>query len=260
MAATCLGRSAFTVEQAQQAAAHGHQYGEAGGAAQTQADQANAQRTQAVTWVVGQCGHPKKSATDKGELRQDRTRFVRQQGQPQAGNQGQHGTVGHGAGVVFGFGFTAKGKSHGLRLWAQGQVVSAVPGAGQCHAQQHGKRQARCQTRRHPAGCNLNRPSAQPIGQKGVQIGCLPPDQEVEPAAAAFGQGQHLGKGGEFVAFPGFAANQTGQHIGGTKQPQGHTRQAANSTLGNDGGGRVSHSVRVWHELRNMGRKKGSSV
>ena len=122
--------------------------------------------------VIGQGGHGKEDQCCACKLCQIARGFVRKLCQTQAGNQGQQGAIGDGAGVVRGLGLAAKGKRHRLGTRTARQVVNAVPG---CCQRQHQQRHER-QSRRHfgghqPIGCDLDGPGAQPIRQQTVGFG-----------------------------------------------------------------------------------------
>jgi hypothetical protein len=98
--------------------------------------------------VVGQGGHGKEDQRGACKLHQIARGFVRKLCQTQAGNQGQQGAIGDGAGIVRGLGLAAKGKRHRLGTRTARQVVNAVPG---CCQRQHQQRHER-QSRRHFGG------------------------------------------------------------------------------------------------------------
>ena len=161
---------------------------------------------------------------------------MRQLRQTQTSQQRQQAGVRDGSGVVSGFGFAAKGKSHGLGLRAACEVVNRVPGSQQRQRQQRHIGQACGQGRvqkRHQPDCR----SPQPIRQQPVQARGLPHQAGLQPAAAGLRELLHHAKSGDVSALPRATTDKTGQHISHAKQHKRKARQPANRRLGNDGGG-----------------------
>ena len=98
---------------------------------------------------------------------------MRKLGQAKARNQSQQSGIRYGPGIVHRAGLTAKGKSHGLRLWTSGQVVHRIPNRHECGPQQQDEGNAH-RHRRVEKGHQLNGQRAKPIRQQPVKTGGLP--------------------------------------------------------------------------------------
>ena len=167
--------------------------------------------------------------------------FMRELRQPQRGHQRQQAAICQRAGVVDGVGLPPESEGHRLCIGLPRQVVHGVPRARQGGGQHGDERQAHGEVRRHPAGCQLDRPRAQPVGQQRAGIGHLAHQGGPKPLRQVGGAGQlqHVAEGGYVRVFPGRSAHIARHHVGHAEQQQCPARKASNGVLGNDGGVRL---------------------
>ena len=233
------------IQQARHHAADAEQQRHPRRAAQRQADQPEQHRTRCKDGAQRQRGNPEQRERAEAELGQRRRGLVRQLGQAEAGDQGQQAAVGDCARVVGWFRFATEGESQRLGLRAARQEIDAVPGGKQGQRQQQDEGDAGREIRRHPGRRRLHRPGAEPIGQQPVEFRRLAQQAGRQPWRRPGGQLRHVAEGGDVGVFPGFPADEAGQHVGHAEQQQGDPRQAPDGTLGNDGWSRLVHCGRI---------------
>ena len=194
--------------------------------------------------MVGLDGGGKEHQRRTRQLREVAGDFMRQLGQPEAGEQGEQPGIGHGARIVFGVGLAAEGEGHGLGTRAARQVVHGVPGGQQRQHQQGNEGQAGRHLGGEPAWRPLQRERAEPEGEQAVAVGRESGQRGGQPVAAPLGQFQHVAERGDIDVAPGVASDETRHHVGQAQQQQRPARQGAGGALRDDGGGRVVHGGR----------------
>ena len=204
---------------------------QAWGAGQAQAHKAQTPHTKAQARVIGQACKGSKGDGDKGELRKHGGDLMHGLRQSKARYQGQEGGVRQGSCIIFVVGFTPKCKGHGLGVLAFAKRIHSVPGGAEANEAHANEGHARGLCCRHKGGEPLNGPSTQPIGQQGIELGCLSLDCWVPPIAFVVREFQHKTQGCEVHRFPRLAKPKPWNDVGNAKDIKRQARQAANRLL-----------------------------